>query len=73
MAAGAGAADPDDAGKCAEAREPARTATFQPHTWMMTWLWWSKPMGYHFGVGEFATLFMLYFIGIGMFTGGMGF
>ena len=33
-----------------------------------TWLWWSKPMGSHFGIG--APLIL---VGIGMFTGGTGF
>ena len=34
----------------------------------------SKPMGSHFGLGEFTTHFRTYFSGwIGMFTGGMGF
>ena len=32
----------------------------------------SKPMGSHFGVGEFTTHFRTY-SGIGMFTGGTGF
>ena len=28
------------------------------------WLWLSKPMGSHFGVGEFTTHFRTYFSGI---------
>ena len=29
----------------------------------LMWLWLSKPMGSHFGVGEFATHFRTYFSG----------
>ena len=35
------------------------------------WLWLSKSMGSHLGVGEFTTHFRTYLSGwIGMFTGG---
>ena len=38
------------------------------------WLWLSKPMGSHFGVGEFTAHFRLpIVVGIGMFTGCTGF
>ena len=36
------------------------------------WVWLSKPMGSHFGIGEFSTHFRTYLVGIGMFTGGRG-